>query len=131
LLVADFYLNHNVPRNVAALLQAWGHHASTARELGLDRATDDQHFLAAAEHGLILVGHHREDFILLHDAWRRWAAAWGVSRPHAGILIVPQPPEVTSEQIAEALRVLVERGESLTNQLFLWRQRIGWVRRPG
>ena len=61
-----------------------------ARVLGREGSTDDEQLLVASQDGRILVTHSEQDFILLHYTWQRWAAAWGVTAQHAGILIVPQ-----------------------------------------
>ena len=60
-----------------------------ASDLGMERATDDEQLLVAANLNRILVTCDRKDFILLHDAWHRWSAAWNVVAHHAGILVIP------------------------------------------
>jgi hypothetical protein len=127
--VAGFYLDHNVAADVARLLRGSNHAVITAHDQGLGAAGDDEHLLLAAQRGWTLVTHNRKDFLLLHDAWRHWASAWGVAEPHAGILIVPQPPGASHAQIAAALEALISGGPSLTNQLYLWRPASGWQHR--
>lgn len=126
--MADFYLDHNVAVDLASLLQASGHVVVTAHDAGRGRATDDEHLLFATDLGAILVSHNRRDFVLLHGAWRRWTSAWGVTRTHAGILIVPQPPIVTTAEITDALDAFVRRGLSPANELYRWRRAGGWQR---
>src|SRR5262249_23680731 len=89
-----------------------------------DRATDDEHLLIAARRRWVLVTHNRDDFVLLHNAWRRWP----VPMPHAGILAIPQAPECTSAAAAQAISDFVAPSPSWANELFRWRVRQGWDR---
>ena len=99
--MASFYTDHDVALQVALLLRQIGHTAITARDLGLERAGDDEHLLTAAQRGWILVTHNRQHFLLLHDAWRRWLRVFGVSTVHAGILHTPAwIPEPNSATLA-------------------------------
>ncbi len=125
--MADFYTDHNVAIEVAPRLRFLGHTAGTAHDLHLENAEDDEHLLVAAQHGWTLVTHNRKDFILLHNAWRRWTGAWQVPAQHGGILIVPQV--WPAHQTASAIDSFVRMGASLKNQLYVWRQNSGWVRR--
>ena len=109
------------------MLRVTGHDVVTARELGLEHASDDEHLLTAAQQVRILVSHNRADFVLLHDAWQRWASAWQVGARHGGILILPQQLSVT--RIAEVLANLLEAGPPMDNELHEWRVSTGWVRR--
>jgi predicted nuclease of predicted toxin-antitoxin system len=49
--MADFYLDHNAPLDVARLLQSLSHYATTPRDAGLERSTDDEQLLFAADQG--------------------------------------------------------------------------------
>jgi len=89
--VASLYLDHNVRRETANRLRAEGHDVLRTRELRAERANDDEQLLIAAERGRILLSHNRKGFELLHDAWQRWSAVWGVVAVPAGILVIPQP----------------------------------------
>jgi hypothetical protein len=124
--MADVYLDQNIARATAELLRTQGHTVTTAHQVGMDRATDDAQLLLAAQRGWVLVTHNIDDFILLHDAWRRWSAAWGVSSEHAGILILD---EVVAAEIARAVGTILRSGNPLANQLYRWRRRSGWTRR--
>ncbi|MGD9894165.1 MAG: DUF5615 family PIN-like protein [Dehalococcoidia bacterium] len=126
--MASFYLDHNVAVNIAFLLRAINHAGTTANEAGLGSTHDDEHLLFAAQHGLTLVTHNRTDFVLLHGAWRRWGVAWNASQSHAGVLIVPQPPLATNNQIAQELDGFLAGEPSLTNELYQWRPSSGWQR---
>lgn len=71
--MASFDTDHNVALRVSRLLITRGHHATTARELGLERAGDEEPRLIAPRCEAILVTHNEKDVLLLHDAWRRWS----------------------------------------------------------
>jgi hypothetical protein len=129
-LMAEFYLDHNVSAELARLLRATNHTVIAARDIQFKHAKDDLHLLVASQRGWILVSHNEGDFVLLRDAWRRWSAAWGVAEPHAGIAIVPQFPRATSSQVAQALDELINMRPSLTNELHFWRPTSGWHRHP-
>ncbi len=57
--MADFYADQNISLDLIALLRGRGHTAFTARDLGLERARDDEHLLVAAEHGRMLLTYNR------------------------------------------------------------------------
>jgi len=79
--VFNFLIDHNINQDLADLLRAKGHSVETALGRGLARVGDEALLLHAATHGEILVTHNIKDFELLHDAWRRWTAAWGLDQP--------------------------------------------------
>ena len=84
--LADFYLNHNVSRELGGWLRLSGHTARTAADIGQDQATDDEHLLTAQQQNWILITHNWKDFRLLHDAWRRW---FGAHWPRAALSTTP------------------------------------------
>ena len=118
--MAHFYLDENIPIQVARELPHWGHHGITVRDQGLLRAGDDEHLLLAAQRGWIFVTRNRDDFILLHNAWQRWTRAWQVQEQHAGILITPH--EWVAAQTALEVHQFVQTGLPLQNQIYEWRQ---------
>ncbi len=125
-----FYTDHNVTAHLAPALRSLGHSVVTARDLGLQQAADDEHLLLAAQRGWLLVTHNATDFALLHDAWRRWGAAWRV-RPtpeHAGILVMPDL--WTPERLADELDRFLQSGPRLVNQLYRFLPGHGWAPRP-
>jgi hypothetical protein len=126
--VTGFYLDHNVSGRIRDLLHSSGYRVLTTREVRLERAPDGAQVLTAAQRGLALVTHDRDDFILLHDAWQRWAAAWGVTERHAGILVVAQDPVATAWQIAEAVDAFAQSGTPVANELYLWSPANNWRR---
>lgn len=119
-------MDHDVSLHVALLLRQLGHRATTARDLGLERAGDDEHLFIAAQRAWILVTHNRQHFCLLHDAWRHWLPAWGVPVMHAGILI---PPQGLPDHTIQLLQEFFASGLSLLNELYVWRLASGWTRR--
>jgi hypothetical protein len=117
-----FYIDNDVSRAVAPLLREAGHDAVSAENLRLDRAGDEEHVLVAAEQRRVFITHNERDFLLLHDAWRRWTTAWHMSQQHAGIVVVPQGRRYgvdwSAQQIASAAADLVRRaGAEMPNQL--------------
>jgi Domain of unknown function (DUF5615) len=125
--VADFFLDQNVSREFGLLLRMRGQSARTTRDLGMERAGDDELLFLAAQQRWLFVTHNAKDFQLLHDAWRRWSTGWLVAATHPGILVLNPPiaPLVATSEIDAILR----SGRPLTNELHLWRRHTGWVRR--
>ena len=127
--MADLYLDNDVSLELAPLLSSAGHRVTTTRDLGLFRATDDAQLLTAARNGWILVTYNRRDFVLLHDAWLTWPAAFGLVLPaHPGILALdPASPETLARAVADF--VAATPATALENGLFWWHGRDGWRRR--
>jgi hypothetical protein len=132
--LALFYIDNDVALQVAQLLRLAGHTAMTARDLGRERSTDDEHLLVASQLGHIFLTHNEEDFILLHDAWLRWSAGWGVVTRHAGVLIVPQGRRYGvdwhAQEIVQSVIICLEQCSPVSGQLFR-RKEEGWERRMG
>lgn len=124
--VANLYHDHNVAREITHSVRRAGHLVTTARDIGMDRAKDDEQLLVAAQRNWILVSHNREDFFLLHDAWRRWSRAWGVTTTHPGILVVAQMPPAWHRRIADEIVRFVELNPVLSDTLHMWRPTRGW-----
>ena len=124
--MASFYTDHDVALQVAVLLREHGHTALTARVIGLERAGDHEHLLTTAQRGWILVTHNRQDFFLLHDAWRHWFQVLNVSVVHAGILILPHG---LPSQTVQFLEDFLLSGLPLSNELYVWRPLSGWTPR--
>ena len=135
-----FYLDNDVAHEVASFLGSEGHDAVTTRSIGRQAATDDEQLLTAAEQRWILVTHNWDDYTLLHGAWLRWSRAWQVRPEHAGILVIPQPPELSVIRAAQELSGFVRSGRPLINELYRrrrpgarpawerWRRGRGWTR---
>jgi hypothetical protein len=132
--LAELYIDSNVALEVAEFLRTAGHIAVTARQLGREGNTDNEHLLVASQDGRIFLTHNEQDFILLHDAWRRWSAAWGVAAHQAGILIVPQERRYgidwRPEAVSQAVISCLQQGSPVAGYLFR-RKEAGWGRRVG
>jgi hypothetical protein len=118
--VATFAADENFATPLARLLSAAGHDIATARDLGLIGAPDDKVLLTAAEQGRVLLTHNSADFLLLHRAWLRWPAAWGLQPAprHAGILAVPQLAADLYPWVVEVIGRIVADRPSLANELY-------------
>ena len=131
--MAPLLADHNLSRPLVRLLRDRGHDAVTSRELGLDRATDGLHLLTASSLDRVLLTHNERDFLLLHDAWLRWAAAWNIQPLHAGVIVLPQGQRSSAERSAREVEELLrvehdqETPARLTNQLWVWRPARGWI----
>jgi len=132
--LADFYLDNDVALEAAELLRDAGHTAVTVRDLGREGDADDEHLLIASQQGRIFVTHNEGDFVLLHDAWQRWSAAWEAAAHHAGVLIVPQGARYgldwTPAAVAQAILDCLQQCSPAANQLYR-RKEAGWQRRVG
>ena len=129
--MADLYLDHNVAAQLTELLHARGYTAQTVGALGLATASDDALLLRAAQDACIFVTHNWSDFRLLHDARRRWSAAWGSTATHAGVLVIPTRPVWDTQQAAEEidrlLTAVLDTGHTITNRLYRWQRDRGWI----
>jgi Domain of unknown function (DUF5615) len=128
--VARFYLDESLTEQLVTLLIALGHDAVSTNALGRKGIRDHQQLLFAANEQRILITFNIADFVLLHEAWRDWSAAWGTSPDvarHAGILAIQQDKRgLSAQQLATVVHDLVEREESLANRLFVWQRATGW-----
>jgi len=87
-------------------------------------AGDDVHLTLAYENNWVLVTHNIRDFQLLHDAWRRWSALWGVNVSHPGIIALE--PLSNAEQIADLIDQRVRSGASIAGTFAIWHSHRGW-----
>jgi hypothetical protein len=117
------YFDHNVSRVFAESLRFRGFGITTARELGLERATDAKQFLTAVERGWVLVTHNERHYEELHDAWYRWGHHWRVYQPHPGIITLPAQPIAFIQPL---LLTLLAETTDFTRKLFVWRFSTGW-----
>lgn len=125
--LAEFYLDHNVAREIGSRLLLAGQGSRDAQELGKARAGDDEHLFIAAQQGWIFLTHNAKDFYLLHDAWRRWSQGWQTPAQHAGILVFIPP--ITAALAVSELLTFLSSDVPMTNELYTWRPRTNWVRR--
>jgi Domain of unknown function (DUF5615) len=124
--VAAFYLDSDVSVRLAPWLRVAGHDAVTSGDQGHRQATDDEQLLIAAQQGRIVLTHNRKDFVLLHDAWRRWPLAWGFpAQAHNGILVLDQHSERELAAVVDEF-VTMSATVVLGSALYWWRHRSGW-----
>ncbi len=60
-----FFLDHDVPGDIALLLRHWQHEATVLRDVLPVEATDEEAFAYAREHGLIKFTCNRADYLAL------------------------------------------------------------------
>jgi hypothetical protein len=68
-LSASVYLDHNADPELAQDLRRHGFVAVVARELGLERASDDHHLRTATSMGHVLFTHDFDDYPVLAIEW--------------------------------------------------------------
>src|SRR6266508_5562146 len=128
--MAEFYLDEDVSGISGRRLIFLGDDALDARGVLLYATKDHQHLAMAARLGRVLVTHNADDYELLHLAWREWFDEFGQSPSpeHAGILLLPQPPELSAIDIADLVHVFVEEltMAGLRNRMFQWTKASGW-----
>lgn len=126
------YLDNDVSGDVARLLRQAGHSLLTASDVGLANVGDHEQLITATKMRRVLVSHNAKDYRLLHDAWRRWTEVWRITRPHAGILIIPQPPTWSSPRAAHEIADFFSLELVIENELYEWRRGTRrWERRAG
>lgn len=132
--MARFYVDNDIARRVVSHLEVAGHDALAAWDARLDGATDDEQFLFAVQQQRILLTHNERDFLLLHDAWRRWTQVWNLTESHSGILVVPQGMRYgiywDADQISRTVLDLMNQDLPLVGELFRWKEG-RWQRRRG
>jgi hypothetical protein len=130
--LASFYLDQDVDVALAPALQEFGHTAVATGALGLARSPDAAQLLFAAKRRWVLISHNRDDFVVLHDAWKLWTVDWDVAVEHAGILVIPQRIGAdfwTVPHAAGQIDELIRQARPLSNELYEWRRGTGWNRR--
>lgn len=121
--MARFLTDADIPVRLGVLVGSGGHDVLRAYHAGVAHAGDDEALVTAARLGRILITHNAGHFALLHSAWLRWPAAWGLPAPpqHPGILTLPQMPAIDYPQVVQAIDQLVTRRPLLINELHAWR----------
>ncbi|HZR98215.1 MAG TPA: DUF5615 family PIN-like protein [Chloroflexota bacterium] len=120
--MATFYLDDGVALDLATELFRLGHAATTSQAESVKGAPDEEHLWLAAQRGWTLVTQNARDFRMLHRAWQ----LWGVSRSHAGILVIDQVPKVLAPLAAQEIDAFVQQGLPLPNRLYQFGPQ-GWV----
>lgn len=60
-----FFLDHDVPGDIALLLRHWGHEATQLRDVLPIESTDKEAFAYACSHGMITITCNRDDYLAL------------------------------------------------------------------
>ena len=60
-----FFLDQDIPEEIALLLRHWGHAATVLRDVLPVTAPDSEAFAYARQHGMITVTCNRDDFLAL------------------------------------------------------------------
>ncbi len=70
-----------------------------------------------------------KDFLLLHDAWTIWSAAWRArtAAQHAGILIIYPTTGLNAQLLADEIDRLATMTGDFANRLFQWHLSDGWT----
>ncbi len=63
-----FFLDHDVPGNIALLLRHWGHEATELRDALAATATDNEAFAYARANAMITITCNRDDYLVLAAA---------------------------------------------------------------
>jgi len=118
------YFDHDVSNVVVSRIRDRGKAITSTKELGLDAAMDGMQLLTAARHGWLLITHDQTHYKVLHDAWFRWGAAWGVPQSHGGIVVLPHGSPSFVEQLLVAFLATFS---DFADKLFQWRPAVGWL----
>lgn len=95
-----FLLDHDVPDDIAYVLEALGHEVRKLREVALPTVADEEVWQLAVELGCVLITCNRDDFLALVGA-----------TPHPGLVILVRRRSRAHERAA--LVALLDRaGES-------------------
>ncbi|MEA2524717.1 MAG: hypothetical protein QOG89_1231 [Thermomicrobiales bacterium] len=128
--MALLYLDEGLSNITDKRLVRLGDDVLDARSVVRDGTSDHHHLSTATRLGRILVTHNRADFELLHLAWKDWFVEFAIPPhpKHGGIVIVPQPPVVSAEDVADLIHAFVndESRGGLANRLFLWEIPSAW-----
>lgn len=125
--VANYFLDADVGDGLADLLAPKGHPTVTTKQASRLNAFDDEQLLIATDLGRLLITHDKDDFLLLHRAWRSFARRWGVQpEAHAEIIVVPQRREVPYIRTAAEIDTLIRGEKDLRGRFFRLDRRWGW-----
>jgi hypothetical protein len=102
-LSAKIYLDHNADPRLVRDLRRQDYDAVFARELGRERASDEDHLRWAADHQRVLFTHDFDDYPVLAAEW----AARGDH--HAGIILALEPPRLPYAAILRRLLSLLDQ----------------------
>ena len=108
---APLYLDEDISVVVAAILEARGFGAVTARDTGRLSRSNSEQLAYGALAGRVLLTHNRVDFERLHREWLE------TGRPHAGIIIARRrTPAELAARVGRLISCLT--ADEMKNQLF-------------
>lgn len=105
--MTSFYADHNISLRLVQFMRVSGYDITFAREQGLERAHDPAQLLHAATHDRVLLTHNERDFLLLHDARTLWSRAWEIAPSHAGVIVLPQQENWSSQQAVREIEAIL------------------------
>ncbi|HEY7037112.1 MAG TPA: DUF5615 family PIN-like protein [Thermomicrobiales bacterium] len=101
-LSALLHFDHNVDPQFAEDLRRHDYDVTVAKDLGMERASDEEHLIWATDHGRVVFTYDAGDY-------RRIAARWFLEgRTHAGIIISVAPPRIGYGVVLRRLLALLE-----------------------
>lgn len=89
------YLDEDVTERLTESLLDLGLDATSVNRLGYKGRKDPQQLLTAARLRRVFITYNTRDFVLLHEAWHAWSAAWDArdAARHSGILLLSPIPD--------------------------------------
>ena len=97
-----FFLDHDVPGDIALLLRHWRHEATVLRDVLPVAASDEEAFAYARAHAMITITCNRDDFLAL--------AAQHPKHPGLIILIRRRSRQMETSRILTLLKNAGEQG---------------------
>jgi predicted nuclease of predicted toxin-antitoxin system len=97
-----FFLDHDVPADIALLLRHWKHEATQLRDVLPVDTSDEGAFAHARMHGMIIVTCNRDDFLAL--------AARHPEHPGLIILVRRRSRQIETSRLLMLLRNAGEQG---------------------
>ena len=107
------FFDHNVHTWFAPDLRRAGFDVVHAKEVGNDRASDEEHLLWATRQGRTVVTYDRDDFPILAQRW----AEQGLD--HAGIILAIAPPVISAGLVLRRLHAFLDTvsADEMVNQV--------------
>lgn len=120
-----FYLDEDVPHELAGALRAIAYEANSVKELGALGLTDARQLLKAVDLGRTVITYNSKDFKLLHETLSLWSNRWRITADawHHGILILPHLPV---SELVPIINEFASQWFNIENRLFVWDRRSGW-----
>jgi predicted nuclease of predicted toxin-antitoxin system len=106
-------LDHHINPRLATDLRPQGFDVTFPRELGTERASDEEHLTWATERGRVVLTEDRADFQILAQRWAEHG------RDHAGIILVNTAKPVSYGELLRRLRAFLDAvsAEEMVNQV--------------